>query len=414
MQIGLMHHVYSSMGGYRTIYASPKLPPAALSKAEEVARKLYPKVGTRPQMGYYRAADGWSAALRGFPAGTDHTGRVRTCIHTIFMRDQDLARVPWFNPFDIPDDLFMDEEEDLQDLSGQLKPAWLMGDTAAAAADAWRRTGTAIHPRAAQMMVPAMLEVRRATIVLDQQDQAFEIASLLAFVLPPSVRRGLTYLARAMLPPGPTPIFRMTFFGNNPDPSILTGGEIVADFRRAESYNDPERNAFSDFVLASLADGGEPMTPWRLAAVLERHEQDREFKSFHYLKLTEGFLKCPMIFRDDGTINVKASPADANDGVLPFWKSGCQRLAKAILVDVGAHVAAGAKKPDMAAKVKQQVEMAVAANQEKAISEVVEKFRVVFGRAPESEEDSDVSDTWSGPSPAPSVENTLNNFNFEE
>jgi hypothetical protein len=390
MSIELEHHVYSSLQGYRTLYASPRLAPEALARAEETARALYHSVGTRPQRGFYRPAPGMSAALRAFACGTDHAGRPRTCVHTVILRDDALRAVPMFNPMAIPEDLFLREVDDPQDLGGDLRRSW-DPPSAISPLALWNQSSGRIRAGMLEMLVPALLEPERPAVVFDPRDEAFDIASVLAWALPPSVRRALTYLSRG---PSPAPGgFRIQFAATR----AAVRGQIFLDFERYASSNDPERNAFSDFLIQSLGSPEGAVDAFRLAAALERYEPDRTFTALGYLNLVEAFRSCRAVFRDDGSLSVGAKARDTAEAVPRFVEAGCLHLARAVGIAAGEVIErmAAVVWPDRAEAVRNRLEKVRSAAPDRlkeALLALTDDLRRAQGLDRSKPED----DTWYG------------------
>ncbi len=390
MRVELEHHVYSSLQGYRTLYASPRLSPEVAARAEETARALYHSVGTRPQRGFYRPAPGTSAALRAFPCGTDHAGRPRTCVHTVLLRDEAARAIPMFNPLAIPEDLFLREVEDPQDLGGDVRRSWdPPADPSPIAL--WKQSAGKIRPGTLEMLVPILLETKRAATVFDPRDEAFDIAAVLAYALPPSVRRALTFLSRG---PSPAPAgFRLQFAAVR----TAVHDQIFVDFERFQSANDPERNAYSDFVIESLRSPDRAADAFRLAAALERHEPDRTFAALGYLDLVEAFRSCRDIFQDDGGIAIRAKCLEAAEAIPRFVQADCLHLARAVGVAAGEVIErmAAIVWPARAEAVRNRIEEAKSAAPDQ-LAAVLPKLTEDLRRAQGMDRGKPADDTWYG------------------
>ena len=80
MQIDLHHHVFSSDGGYKTLFASSGLPKVLVDELESFSRRAYTRLKGPPIRPTLRLRDGSLCESRIFSAGADHTGRPRTCV----------------------------------------------------------------------------------------------------------------------------------------------------------------------------------------------------------------------------------------------------------------------------------------------------------------------------------------------
>ncbi len=330
IEIPLGHHVYSSLNGYKTIHATAGIPPAVLQKAEGFARRCYRLVGRRPLRGHFRAGDEWSACLRGVQVGTDHVGRPRTAVHTILIRDEDSARLPWFSPFQVPDELFLTDANDLQVLAQELPGAW--------SPDEARLKPEAILERfpvsaeLARKFLPAMLESGKPALVLDSREQAFATATLLSYFLPAGLRRTLSWLDRAFVPPVEGDVsFQLYFFGNRPDPSILEHADFtILDLDRGELQNPPAASAYAAFVQQGLA-GGRPQELLKFLNLAELYERRTPLAKGYLARALEGFKAASGAIGADGRLQFRAAPEQAFDGLGPFADAGCGNVVLAIL-----------------------------------------------------------------------------------
>ncbi len=321
LEIELAHHLYSSSGGYRTLFSSPELPPEVAAKAEDVAKKLYRIVGAQPQRGFYHAAPGLAAAVRGFQFGTDHAGRARTCIHTVFLPEEQLAAVPGFSPFLVPDDLFIPEDTDVQYLSSELRQTW-------SAPPSFPRPSVAgIHPDWIRLLFPSLLDAVSATIVVDTKLEAGGMIAALSHALPPANRRSLSYIEAAHLTPSSPPVFQITICEKLPDDTTASDVAVI-DLSGGHSRNLPPSNAYSDFVAASMAANAEDLG--RFIAVFEKHEPDRRFSLPELAALAKQYPETRHLFRRDGGVATHA-PADGCNAVVPYFRAGAMRLAYTIL-----------------------------------------------------------------------------------
>ena len=72
MDLQLQHHVFSSVGGYKTLFASRGMPKALRDDLDHFARRVYKRVTGAPIHGVLRFEDGsvcWSKVFRN---GADH------------------------------------------------------------------------------------------------------------------------------------------------------------------------------------------------------------------------------------------------------------------------------------------------------------------------------------------------------
>lgn len=357
MDIALAHHVYSSLAGYRTLYSTPGLPPECVQNAEAFARRCYRLVGRRPLRAHFRPAPGWGASVRALQFGTDHVGRPRTCVHTIFLRDEETVRHPWYSPFQVPDSLFLTDGIDLQYVAQELAPSWDAEDLRLRPDAILERFD--LQPALLKKFVPAMLDGTRPALVLDAREQAHDYAALISYFLPPEARRTLTYLDRAFVPPvDGAAVFKLYFFGNRPDPSILEFADwIILDLDRNELVNPPPASAWATFLMQSLGPGGRRDDAVRLLLLLEHYERRRRLDRGYVAKVIDGFRKAGGAVGHDGRLAWQADPDAAFDSLPSFSEAGCANLVLAMLnnmaVDVSGRLAG---RPQTVAKLRVAVE----------------------------------------------------------
>ena len=78
----LFDHVYSSVGGYRTLYAHEVLDEDTLAQLERWAQ-LWTELGDKKTQLFSRPFNDYWLFGKVFPAGVDHAGRPRACVHSI-------------------------------------------------------------------------------------------------------------------------------------------------------------------------------------------------------------------------------------------------------------------------------------------------------------------------------------------
>ena len=375
VEFELWHHVYSSMKGYRTLFSSPELPPDVAARAEEIARKLYRIVGTRPEHGFYHAGEGFAASLKAFHFGTDHAGRARTCVHTVFLRESELARLPGFSPLDLVDDLYLPEDTNLDYLSGELRKAWTSPDEEPP-------HGAGIHANWTKLLLPPLLEASVSTVVVDpSRHDAFAMIAALAHALPPALRRSLTFLDGAVIDPTTPPTFQITVCDKLPEDMVFGPDVALIDLKTRETKSLPPANAYADFVAASLAPGGNPEDIRRFIAVLEKHEPERRFTPAELHSLAGVWPAARLCFRKDGAIATSA-PADGCDSVQKFHRAGATRIGIALLEElIVAHA------PQVASPYRQRLRELGSSPSEPALHALVKEARKLLGLKPAADDD---------------------------
>ncbi|MFH1377395.1 MAG: hypothetical protein ABIH86_01415 [Planctomycetota bacterium] len=94
----IVHNVYTSVGGYKTVYVSPEAGAKGADLFDKFSNRVYKRLGKRAIRGIARYAGGASMHFKVFHYGSDHVGRPRTCAHLISVMPQHAANQPFFNP----------------------------------------------------------------------------------------------------------------------------------------------------------------------------------------------------------------------------------------------------------------------------------------------------------------------------
>ncbi|MFH1707396.1 MAG: hypothetical protein ABIF71_05720 [Planctomycetota bacterium] len=110
-----LHHVYSSIKGYKTLYMSYELKPIQ-SRIEEYSRGVAGLCTEGRMFNTFIINDVYRCYSRVFQAGVDYFGRPRHCMHTIFVRRAYIAGIPFMPPLAFEVGNFIDPATNLQDL----------------------------------------------------------------------------------------------------------------------------------------------------------------------------------------------------------------------------------------------------------------------------------------------------------
>lgn len=86
MSVKLKHHIYTSVGGYKTVYADSDIDKSQLERLEKIAKSVYPHVGGKPFLAFFHLDDHNAVYLKVFRSGVDHVGRPKAFVHTVAVR----------------------------------------------------------------------------------------------------------------------------------------------------------------------------------------------------------------------------------------------------------------------------------------------------------------------------------------
>ena len=340
MKLTLHHHVYSSVGGYKTLYASPALPAPLVSDLEIFSKRSYTRLKGAPILCFLRLNDGTLCQTRIFSAGADHVGRSRTCVHNVLIRGDELRRIAYFNPLLLPDHYFLRGDSALKNFTTIL-PHHLDVDPAHfARLDVLMATPR--QPQAVQLMLRAMLSTGRSLILRDPHNIAFGLMRDLFPLLPPGARRAYSIVRGAHLPQvlagcgGVNATFIPAYL--KLETLAQQPGNIVIDWSDADAQprvvNLPAPNAYGRLLEDLLLLAPQPEKIRRLLALLEASDSGGVPSENAYSDLVQGYGHIVEAVTDDGGLSQEQLEAILPEGlnaVLPFWRAGLLDLALDLL-----------------------------------------------------------------------------------
>lgn len=271
LSIPIVHHVYSSVGGYKTIYvtqdpAADRIQKALVSVANTAYKggmgatfrgylryQLPAPTAPRPTLGPWQlpaavALGNGRWYIKSFPMGTDHVGRPRACVHSMVVLPERISPPAWWQPqalaqvesaivssYDFPADaLFLHGRDSLQGLRERTRDQypWQPTETLNRAAGlAWLVAGN-LPPALVGSMIKLLLYPGARLFLLATEEQALFLARQLECILPGSYRRfgGLLmgphqrYIVPPLCPPNLVQLAR---------PTEYTPGECLVDLSAA-------------------------------------------------------------------------------------------------------------------------------------------------------------------------------------
>ncbi len=196
VRLELKHHVYSSIEGYQSIFASKGLPQEVIERVEECSRLLYPRLygpGTRsmfPVCGYF-------CHSRVFRYGLDHVGRPRTCVHNILvdlsLQDSSL------DPYGLGPQAFLSPDVPDQDIGYELAEAYNWPTTRETMSE---RVQYLLGNAEAARCFPAvlsLLQFGQPWVLRARSQEGFDLVSSVGAFLPPVLQRRLAIVSGTKL-----------------------------------------------------------------------------------------------------------------------------------------------------------------------------------------------------------------------
>lgn len=349
MDLPLQHHVFSSVSGYKTLYASRDMAKGLREDLDHFARRVYKRVTGPPIHGLFRFEDGGVCWTKVFRNGADHVGRSRTCVHSIAVGADRIRGIPYFNPLAIDEPEFLQDDSDLQVVGALLRPVHAVPT----APDGPPDPAAAVDgPRpAVECLLQAILSVSREIVIRDPHQVAYGLLRRLSSLLPPFARDRFSVVRGPQIPI--MDHCKQVHVHLIPADEDLNGYVrkrkfIVLDFSNPEAPNDcgtlpPRPNRYFDLIHEELLqnvrmerekEAGKQRVR-HMMVFLERHAQALNPTDDVYVHLVKGFKRIEEFLSDEATIDEKrlqaVSPAGI-DAVLPLWHAGLPHLALELIL----------------------------------------------------------------------------------
>lgn len=347
VSVDIAHHVYSSLGGYRTLHRSPTLSDSLVRTLEEAALRIY----RTAQRGEDRRCivhfdDGSVAVMHVALVGSDDAGRPRCCVHSVMVHPQDLGTLPLgINFFVLPGELFISSSDDLMDMRDQL-PSRLTVPTvepvnacrAAVDAAAVSRRVTIRKALVALLAAPHWRVVARGPVA-----PIGRLLRILTWLLPPENRANLSIasLSEPSLLDGVSglqPPRLEVVPPTTPLEPAARAGRIAVDLsdRLSQSLNMPEPIGFVKLVERTIFDGGDRQDLELLVSLLYQWPaaQPRSLDQLDAFVLGSGRAQPWLDAHGNPTLGNDADPALAPElarAIIAFWHAGSETLAKALV-----------------------------------------------------------------------------------
>ena len=340
MKLPILHHVYTSVSGYRTQYASPGLG-SALPFLEDLAQRIYPRVSGRPIRGLARVNPAGGphalgmAFFHAFPYQTDAYGRPRVCVHTIFVPPETVRRHPFLNPLPAMESAvgspFMGPKHPIETVAGFLPSSAECPDEAAQ----YNAAVAAIKNPNGQgrIFLRALISGAITTVTLGQPDVVLKTLSDLWPLLPPRVRHRFLYLRpffrEANLGPFGLPKLMLAgYAADAPTAAALEAeGYVVFDMtRKCVTENLPAENSYVAWLM-EMAAAGDKCLP-RVLRFLEAKDPLAETAYFTLNHLGQAVRRLAPILDENGTPMLAKDPGAVADALVPLCRAGMVETAR--------------------------------------------------------------------------------------
>jgi len=337
MSLRLSHYVYSSLGGYRTLYSSSDIPKKQVSALEALARNIYRPAQSHDVFAWLRLHEGRVCVVKAFQNGTDHAGRRRSCVHAVVFAASDAAGSWFFSPLSVPDTVFLSPESSLQSLPNQLVPECELPPPVSF------DPPKGLSRERLTALLSVMASPGTTAVVLDRTGGALRTVRALSWVLPPSVRGHLTVSASLVFPAVkgvPRPRIAILPGRDARVPDDVPKPDVVLNFPDGAEDPGVPYDVYAEYVASNLADERGRARVRKLVELIERQPPGPELTQGRYWHLLEGFGKVePCIER--GVVDVRRAPKRSLAAVGSFARAGMPGAALDILESIVSYAVEG-------------------------------------------------------------------------
>ncbi|GEM_PF-3490233 len=321
-RIQLLHHVYSSSQGYRTLKTSAGVPPPTVEALEEVSAKMYPKAKSAPRFSVFPPDDIFLCCSMNVLSGVDHVGRTRSLVHNILIRREALKGQHGFNHLFLPASVYMKPGEDIRRGLKNL-PAYFEFNEESLF-DFPSRFDRDTLPRKCALHLLRILLGDRPAVIRSEKGTAYARILKVSGLLPADIREPLAMINGLFLPEfsdlgHPTVFLVPKDFDLS---AAVREGYAALDVSAMKGYNLPRPHPWDRFVVGHLTAGDPHDDLKTLLKVLNHFRPLSRYTPEAFQALIEGFESARRCFEQNGRLDVKRAPSDGLRATGKFFKAG--------------------------------------------------------------------------------------------
>ncbi|RKY13157.1 MAG: hypothetical protein DRP82_05835 [Planctomycetota bacterium] len=321
MSVRLKHHIYTSVGGYGTVYADAAIEKLQLERLERLAGMLYPRASGRAFLAFFHFDSKNALYLKVFRSGVDHVGRPKACVHII------LAEVNGAVPPAPEEGWFLDSaptQSDIPSLRNRLPKSAERFDiiqTAHLIAQAELTSDPLLST-----LILAAISNRPFYIRGDFFLLMRNLAKVMALIPRPSRLRIRVVcpasISQLLVPPN---IVMSTFYCVNSETTPPENAAVLS-LSPFSAENLPETNAYIDFLKEASPDEVS-----KLVAILERYAPYEPLTCDAYERLVLAFRNCQDTFTLDGEVDLSKVRPPFLVSLRDFLAAGFEKLVTHVL-----------------------------------------------------------------------------------
>jgi len=327
-EIQLLHHVYTSISGYKTVYSSPEIKPNVLTALEAFSDTIYPRVRQKTLRSIYHPSPEHICISRVFRSSADHAGRQRSCVHNILVSKKDLFESRYINPFELPESLFLNtapEAAFIPSLKKRLPNKLALGSPSVADL---KIDDSVFTTPLGQTIFSAVTSNHDMAIISPSYD-CYDFLAAAGDMLPPFLRLSTAVVSgtiyRSAYTEGAT-AYQLT--PGYDTEMLTTEGVITYDTTSGRTANLPAPNKYFAFIASNIDENNELVR--KLVAVIHKYPLSRISTNDMYHNLVRAFTETSGCFDDDGSV----CPVSDMDAILKYLLAFYQSGHTSIVIDV--------------------------------------------------------------------------------
>jgi hypothetical protein len=319
-ELRLYHHVYTSIGGYKTVHVSPELSQHVVRVLEAFSDTLYPRVGKQTLRSLFYPSPTHICISRIFRSSADHAGRRRSCVHNILFAKSDLFNLRHINPFCFPESIFLTKAPEATHVPslGRKLDTWL--DVGEPSLTDLKIGAGRLSGAIGQSVFSAVMSSHDMAVIAPDFD-CYEFLASAGDMLPPFLRFSTSVVSGT--------IYRSSFSKGATLYSLAPGydtttlrneGAITYDATSGTTANLPAPNKYFAFLAKNLDDETEIVR--KLVAVVHRYAIARVATNDMYHNLIRAFEQTSHCFLEDGSLDALSDMGAILSNLVAYFQAG--------------------------------------------------------------------------------------------
>ncbi len=344
----MYHHIYTSISGYKTVYA-PELSPSVIRILEAFSSTLYPRVKQVPLRSLFHPSPEHICISRIFRSSADHAGRKRSCVHNILFSKQELFDLRYVNPCAFPDSLFIKTAPDMPQVPSLHRKLPSKLDLGSPSAADLEINLDALNSPMAQTIFSAATSRHDMAVVAPSFD-CYGFMAAAGDMLPPFLRLSTSLISGGVYRSPHTEGAAIFALSPGHDTTVLSSeGVITYDITSGRTANLPAPNRYFSFIafgpgvdlggalhdrpsvaLGAGRDGAVPGGPKelvrKLVAIVHRYPLARLATNDMYYNLIKAFRETSHCFSDDGSLNAMSDIKALLKNLITYYRAGYSEI----------------------------------------------------------------------------------------